>query len=146
MSLFETLKADSLAARKARNEVDSSLLITLLGEAGAPGKNDGNRMSTDAEVLKVIQKFLNGVDEMLAVRPDDARYQRERVILAAYLPTRLEGVKLDEAIARAIRESGLESPTAKDLGAIMKKLAELFPGAYDGKNASAKIRTSLSSM
>ena len=52
MTLFSQIKADQLAARKAKDGLKATLLTTLIGELTAIGKNDGNREVTDAEVSR----------------------------------------------------------------------------------------------
>ena len=49
--LINQIKSDALEARKARQTNTATLLTTLYSEASMVGKNDGNRESTDAEVL-----------------------------------------------------------------------------------------------
>ena len=140
MSLITTLKHDSLVARKARDAQAASILTTLLGEAQMPGKNDGNRDSTDEEVAAVIKKFLKGVNETLVLRAGDARLLREKAILEAYLPATLDDAALRSAIGVVIEESGIVSPTARDMGALMKALQARYPGQIDGKAASVVLR------
>lgn len=140
MNLLAQIKNDALTARKNRDEVASSLLVTLLGEASLAGKNAGNRESTDEEVLKTVQKFMKGVDETLVVRPSDARYLRERELLEHYLPKQLVGEDLDKAIEQAFRHANIAVPSPKDMGLVMKAMNQLYPGAFDGKVVSQKIR------
>lgn len=140
MSLIERIKADALAARKARDVLRSSLLITLTGEAERVGKDKGNRAPTDQEVTEVIVKFNKGLGEVLAVRPTDAQALAERAVLETYLPSRLTGDALVTAVKLAILQLGLPTVTGKDVGLIMKTLAATHPNAYDGKEASEIVR------
>lgn len=141
MSLIEKIKADALAARKARETVTAQSLITLIGEAERVGKDAGNRAPTDAEVTAVLQKFVKNLSEVIKARPGDAAAVREQALLQAYLPTRLEGEALMAAIQAAAKSAGLTTITNKDVGTVMKALAAAHPGAYDGAAASATIRS-----
>lgn len=143
MSLISTLKNDSLVVRKARDAEAASILTTLLGEAQMPGKNDGNRDSTDEEVSAVIKKFLKGVNDTLALRPGDSRLLREKALLESYLPATLDDSALRSAIGVVIEESGIVSPTARDMGTLMKALQARHPGQIDGKAASVVLREML---
>jgi uncharacterized protein YqeY len=144
VALLERIKTDSLTARKARNSRESTLLITLIGEAESVGKNAGNRPSTDEETLAVVQKFVKNLNEVLRVRPGDDQATFEQAILARYLPTQLTGAALSQAIEAVIAEAGLTTVTGKDLGVIMKGLKTAHAGAYDGAEANTLIRARVS--
>jgi uncharacterized protein YqeY len=152
MSLLQTIKAKQLAARKARDQIEISLLTTLIGEASMPGKNDGNRESTDAEVVAVIKKFRKNAEETLkalnlkgAIASDvetlsSANHvMQEIIILDTLLPTQLTKEQLTIVLQQFIAE--LPDKNAKSaFGAIMKKLKEEHEGLYDGSMASVLIK------
>ena len=56
MSLLHTLRQDALAARKARDAIAASLLVTLVSEAEMTGFNDGKRESSDVEVMATMKQ------------------------------------------------------------------------------------------
>lgn len=141
MSLIEQIKADCLIARKARATVKASSLITFIGEAERIGKDAGNRAPTDAEVTSLLQKFVKNLGEVRKVRPDDQAAAVEQALLEGYLPSRLTGVALRQAVETAVQAAGLDSVTGKDIGTVMKALAVAHPNAYDGAEASALIRS-----
>ncbi len=132
MTLMQQIKADQLQARKDRNSEKSSLLTTLIGEAAMIGKNDGNRESTDAEVVGVIRKFLKNVQENkdIASKWSDqiaiARLDVESEILSVYLPTQMTAEQIKIALLGREKNKGL----------LMKHLKENFAGRYDGKLAA----------
>lgn len=134
MTLLTQIKSDQLAARKARNLEKSSLLTTLIGEASMIGKNDGNRDSTDAEVIGVIRKFLKGVKENLDIVGDHNTavcdiLNAEEEILSSYLPKQMT----EEQIKAALEGQ------AKNKGLLMKYLKDNFAGQYDGKLAAQVV-------
>jgi uncharacterized protein YqeY len=135
MSLLETIKNDSLKARRANDLVAKNLLVTLLSEAEMVGKNDGNRETTDAEVTVVIRKFLKNINETLAFGVvSDHRLlilQTERNLLSAYIPEELSSDELNAAIAEI--GGGL---TIKDTGRVMGILNTKFPGRVNGRAVS----------
>lgn len=65
--LIVKIKHDQLVARKNRDQIESTLLTTLIGEADMVGKNNGNRDPFDEEVISVVKKFLKGVNETIAI-------------------------------------------------------------------------------
>lgn len=140
-SLLARIKEDALTARKARDAVASSLLITLGSEASMAGVNDGKRESTDTEVLATVRKFLKGNAELLAVRGEDEIALREKLILESYLPKQMSEEELRAAILAIASELGIETITGKDTGAIMKALTAKYAGQYAGGQASALVKS-----
>jgi uncharacterized protein YqeY len=139
MTLLQEIKADQLTARKNRDTIRATVLTTLIGEASAIGKNDGNRISTDEEVSAVIRKFIKNIDESLQAlstqNVPNAReaLKQERIILSAYLPQQLTETAL-VAIIQQIIDNG-----AAKIGDIMKPLNAEHKGLFDGKMAKAII-------
>lgn len=129
--LIDTIKADMITAKKAGQKSKDSLLNTLYAEAVAIGKNAGNRPTTDIEVVKVIKKFINGLEETLKVLPLTKQdpFLEEIDILSAYLPRQLTREQLEDIIS-------VKHTEGKNLGEIMKYLKETHDGLYDGKVAS----------
>lgn len=138
MTLFEQIKADQLTARKAHNGLAASLLTTLIGEAAAVGKNNGNREVTDTEVTALIKKFIKGMDETLTYLDKSdgdnldacATVKTEHAILSAYLPKQMDEATLTEVLCELVTNVG------PDLGKLMAALKAQYAGQYDGKMAS----------
>lgn len=144
--LLLQLQNDSLTARKARESDKALLLITLFSEAARIGKDDGNRETTDDEVLKVIRKFLKGVQETLDVLPAEkvearAMAEFEKTILESYLPKMATEQELKAVIDATV--AGLETKSPKQMGIVMKALKDKFAGAYDGNLASQLVKSAL---
>lgn len=140
MSLLQTIKTAQLEARKSRNSVKARVLTTLIGEAEMVGKNDGNRESTDAEVMAVIKKFVKNLDETIRVAGDyrdgdrvDAAWA-EKTVLQAFLPKQLSEDELRVTMQELIMQNGLSGPKA--MGVLMKELKAGYEGLYDGASAS----------
>lgn len=140
MSLYQKIKSDQLQARKARDSVAISLLTTLMGEAAMPGKNDGNRESTDAEVTATIKKFIKNIDSLPSAAVTDAS-KAERLILEGYLPRQLSEAELKETISTVVALGSMSGPMK--MGDIMKILKETLDGQYDGAMASRLIKEAL---
>lgn len=157
MSLLTDIKAASLQARKDKNSVVTSLLTTLIGEANAIGKNNGNRETTDAEVITIIKKFVSNATETKSLIHNAAFNAHESLnnldhqqldaltkeidILNSFLPTQLTHEQLDRTICDLVVLTGATS--IKDMGKIMKALKEQHEGTYDGAKASALIKEKL---
>lgn len=133
MSLIDQIKTQQLEARKNSSE-SASLLTTLLSEAVNIGKNNGNRETTDAEVVAVVKKFIKNIDETvsaLTTRNQDAsKFLNEKAVLETFLPKQLTENELTE-IAK----------TKNGMPDFMKFLKENHNGQYDGKLASTVAKT-----
>lgn len=142
--LIATLKENALAARVARDTVRATLLVTLCAEAAQVGKNNGNRDSTDEEVLTTIRKFLKNNSEAQAVVKDAARLdllKEEAAILASYLPKMADEAEVRAYIAELV--STLPEKSPKAMGAIMGKLKAKFGANYDATKGSAWVKEAL---
>ena len=145
MTILEQIKADSLEARKKKDTIEANLLTTLYSEALMVGKNKGNRLPTEEEVISTIQKFLKNVMETKSVliKNDSAtlalfKIDSEISVLSRYLPVPFSDDELSSAI-KIIIDAG-----NTNVGAIMKALKEQYGGRYDGKKASELAKTLLS--
>jgi uncharacterized protein YqeY len=154
MSLLQTIKTAQLQARKERLTTTAGLLTTLVGEATAVGKNNGNRETTDAEVVAVIKKFVNNITETIAVleaQPESTarndaigKAKTELYVLNFYLPKQLSEDELRAAVDAVIASSGASS--IKDMGRVMQSLKDAHGGTYDGGAASKIVRERLSQL
>lgn len=137
MSLLQQVKNDQLAARKNKQKVEASVLTTLIGEASVIGKNDGNRESTDAEVIAVVKKFIKGIDESLSYSASE-QLVTEKTVLEKYLPTELSHDKLTSLVIDYISAN-----KELNMGQVMKYFKESYPGQYDGKVLSTVVKQHL---
>lgn len=140
--LLETINQDRNEARKMKYTATATLLTTLYSEAQMVGKNDGNRETTDTEVVAVIKKFLKNLEETMNNLPEtDERYaiaQTEHATLLHYLPQQLTEEELREVIEDLIQTNDVTS--MKDMGFVMTELKAYYDGQYDGKTASQIVR------
>jgi uncharacterized protein YqeY len=159
--LLKQIQDAALSARRARDTVRATLLVTVFAEAGRIGKDAGNRESTDDEVLKTLKKFVTGVDETMAqleqlvinatdVQRDQAVLTRdtrsaqlalERSILAKFLPAPTSTEDLMAFIEEKV--ALLPEKTPKQMGALMKSLKERFGVNYDAALASNLVKAAL---
>lgn len=141
MSLYADISAASLAARKTKSPM-ASALVTLKAECARIGKDAGGRDPTDDECVKVIRKFLAGVNESLpkaeGARLDLLRLEQE--MYQDFLPQPLEGAALAEAVKQAAADAGV-TIEARSTGAIKALLNERFPGRVDGRALADTIKS-----
>jgi uncharacterized protein YqeY len=141
MTLFETIKADQLAARKAHMNERAALLTTLIGEASMIGKNNGNRETTDAEVIKVVESFVKNLNANLQIFTKGSVHHsntaNEKEILEKYLPQKYTEDELTLIIAGYVLTFGC------DMGKIMTGLKKDHVGNYDGALASKLVKKAI---
>ena len=139
MSLLQTIKSDSLAARKSRNTAAATALTTLMGELETFGKNAGREV-TDADVVAFIKKTIKNLDETIRVASAHGnhttaeRLNDELKLFEKYLPKQLSGDELEDLIDTLIA-GGLTS-----VGDVMKALKTNHNGTYDGGTASMILK------
>lgn len=157
MNLLETIKADSITARKERQPY-ASFLVTLYSEAAMVGKN-ANRESLDEEVLKVVEKFAKNAQEIitqynksLSVGADPHNISGihgyinqatlEQNLCKQYLPQQLSETELSQALD--VIMMAFTSVSMKDMGSIMGELKREYPNCFDGSVASKLIKEKIS--
>lgn len=156
-TLLQRIRDDSLAARKAAHQARddntktlegnrASFLITLGAEAARKGKDDGNRESTDAEVISTVKKFIDNANLTLTAlgntSPDQrARVEAEVAILKGYMPAQADPEAVKAAIAEIV--AGLPEKSPKQMGVVMGQLTSRFGAAFDKGVASAQVREAL---
>ena len=136
MSLLDQIRADLIAARKARADSTKIMLLnTLVGEAERVGKDAGNRDTTDAETIAIIKKFAKNAEltksGLEKFGRDAGSIQHEIAILATYLPAALPVEEIESVVMEIV--DGLDDPKAKNaVGVVNKALKERFGEAFDG--------------
>ena len=140
MTLLQQIKADQLICRRAGVTADKDTLTTLYSEAAMIGKDDGNRETTDKEVVEVVIKFIKNINDTLKVCPANKRLRlkAEKELISRYLPQQLSEDELKALIRGLVEAKSLNLP--KDMGIVMKHLKEHYSGQYDGKTASDIVR------
>jgi len=139
--LLEKIMSAALVARKEKDIIVRDLLVTVIGEAGMVGKSDGNRQTTDAEVLQVLKKFEKGMLE------------NEKIFLERQMPIQLwnVGIELDiirkfmpqkltdEQVTIDIREFILNNALVieqKSMGPLTKGMKAKYGDQFDGQQVS----------
>ena len=143
MSLIQEIKQHHLVCRKHRYLVKSRILGTLIGEAEMIGKNDGNRETTDAEVIAIIKKFIKNIDESIKVCQDvnSEWYDEiceEKDTISDYLPKQLNEQELTDVINQLI--SGWPISISFGIGNLLSRLKLKYNGCYDGAMAAKLVK------
>ena len=152
--LIEKIREDMMTAKKARNKLASDLLSTLYAEAIAVGRKTENRLPTDSEVIATVKKFIGNASETLTNVAGKTGYETvtentkaEIEILNGYVPTQLTEGQLRNIVSAMVEAyAAINGGTAPVMGICMANLKNLYSGQYEGKLASAVVKSVLSSV
>lgn len=143
--IIEQLKKDKLTAMKARERDRLTFITTLYSEIMMVGKSNGNRETTETEAINVIQKFVKGAEETIAIGEkvgrDISKSKMELEILAQYMPKQMTDAEIKAAVDKII--AVLPEKTLKAMGIVMAQLKIRYSGQYDGKAASVIVKAAL---
>jgi uncharacterized protein YqeY len=148
-TLLETLQKDQLTARKAKDAISASLLTVLYSEAVNVGKNQGNRLTTDDEVIAVIKKMVKSSEQNIEIYTKAKKQealvltQKELIILSKYLP---KAPSMDEVKSRVdeIIKSNNWAKESATMGKVMKELKVQYGSTLDGAATSKLLKELLS--
>jgi len=140
MNLLEQIKNDILMARKNKDSRLTTFLSTLYAESEKVGKDSGNRLSTDEEVIKTIKKFVKGCEETLKVSTENSQAKFELQILNEYLPKSASKEELEFFIKEKVQEG------IKTFPLLIKATKEKFGTSFDGGLTSGIIKEQLNGL
>ena len=113
-----------IAMREKRNDM-RDLLRVVMGEFNREGKE-----ISDDRALAIIKKMRDNAVEL--------KNDREVTILDLFLPSQMDELELKRVLMNHIMN--LNSPSMKDMGAVMGWLKTNHGGTYDGKMAGGLVR------
>lgn len=119
---------------KEAKQVYSGILNALLNKA----KDLRVEELTDEQSNEVIVKMSKQLEESIETCPKDRvdileKLQFEKNILMEYMPKQMTEAEITEVIKQVLTEIGIDTPTNKDKGKIMKVLMPKVKGKADGK-------------
>ena len=120
-------------AMRSKDTVSLKVLKVVKGEVQTLEKRSGNDL-TDAEVVKVINKLINSIQESKGP-------QEEIDVLTPLVPSKLTDDELRNEITSFIEKNNLSG--IKEMKTVMHYLNEFYAGRYDGKVASGIIKENL---
>ena len=139
------IRGEMMAAMKARDKERKAVLSSLL-TALKNFQIDKREDITDAEGDQIILKLIKQTKETLEMTPADRtdiieECNRRLTVLEAYTPKMMGEDEIKAIIEGVLSELGIESPTGKDKGNIMKHLMPKVKGKADGKLVNDLVST-----
>ena len=137
MSKADEVRKAMVAAMKAKDKErkDSlSMLLSALKNKAIDKRED----LTEAEENEVVLKEIKQTKETLELAPADrtdiiqeCKYRIE--VLSQFAPKMMTEEEIEATIAGVLSDLGIENPTKKEKGKIMKTLMPMVKGKADGK-------------
>ena len=141
MAIADQIRTDVTAAMKAGDRDRVGALRLVLSELQKAAKEGGG---DEQAVLRRERKRRRESEAAYreAGRTDLAEAEAfEAGVIEAYLPAELGDAELDALVARAISETGAESP--RDMGKAIKHVMAAAGGRADGRTVSTKVKRAL---
>ena len=146
MSKIDEVRADMVKAMKAKDK-DTKETLSMLLAALKNKAIDKREDLTPEEETQVILKEIKQTKETLDMTPADRteiieECNKRLAVLEQYAPKMMDEAEIKEVVASVLAEMGLDAPTAKDKGKIMKNLMPKVKGKADGKQKSTRLNSS----
>ncbi len=150
MTILERVSADTVTAMKAKDQPRVEALRMLKSELKKK-EIDKRSPLDEAEEMKVVESLAkqrrDSIEQFANAGRAElvAKEQAELAILTAFLPAAASDEEILAAVSKAASDLG--SPTAKDIGAVMKAALGALKGTgrtVDGKKVSDAVKARLS--
>ena len=148
MSKIDEVRSAMMAAMKAkdkeRKDALSALLTALKNKA-----IDKRADLTEEEETQVILKEIKQLKETIEMTPADrtdilTECNSRLAVLEEYAPKMMDEAEIKAVVSEVLTSLGLDAPTAKEKGKIMKELMPKVKGKADGKLVSEVFASFLS--
>lgn len=137
MSRIDTVRSDMVAAMKAgeKEKKDAlSVLLSALKNKAIDKRADLTKEEEDAVVLKEIKQIKETLELTPADRTELINQCNTRIaIMENYAPKMMTEDEIRNVIQSVLDALGIDAPTGKDKGRIMKDLMPKVKGQADGK-------------
>ena len=148
MSKIEEVRSEMVAAMKAGDKETKeslSLLLSALKNKAIDKRED----LTEEEETQVILKEIKQTKETLELAPEDRtdiinECHNRIAVLEKFAPQMMSEDEIKTIISTVLSDLGLDTPTPKDKGKIMKELMPKVKGKADGKLVNELLMTYLS--
>lgn len=143
MSKIEEVRKDMVTAMKAgekERKATLSALLTALKNKAIDKRADLTEEEEVQVILKEIKQTKETLDTTPADRTDIIEECTKRLsVLEEYAPKMMDTEEIKAVIQEVLSALGIDAPTAKDKGRIMKELMPKVKGKADGKLVSELV-------
>ena len=137
MSKIDQVRAAMVEAMKAKDK-ERKYSLSMLLSALKNAQIDKREELTEAEENAVVKKEIKQTQETYDLAPADRQDIRDEAaariaVYKEFAPEDMSVEQIREVIGQVLAKLGIETPSPKDKGAIMKVLMPLVKGKADGK-------------
>lgn len=137
MSKTDEVRKAMVEAMKAKDK-DTKDTLSLLLSALKNKAIDKRAELTEEEEIQVVLKEIKQTKETMELAPADRldiieECKKRIAILENYAPKMMDADEIKAIIAGVLADLGIDAPTGKDKGKIMKELMPKVKGKADGK-------------
>lgn len=137
MTKVDIVRAEMVKAMKAGEKERKSalsMLLSALKNATIDKRSDLTEEEADVVIRKEIKQTQETLDTTPADRLDIIEECRFRIaVYEEFVPQMMDADAITAVIKETLAELGIEAPTARDKGRIMKVLMPKVKGKADGK-------------
>ena len=137
MSKLEQVRSEMIAAMKSGDKERKSALSMLMGalkNATIDKREDLTDEESDVVIRKEIKQTQETLDTTPAERTEIIEECKFRIaVYEEFVPKMMEADAIEAVIKETLAELGIDAPTVKDKGKIMKVLMPKVKGKADGK-------------
>ncbi len=136
MSMIDKVRAEMVTAMK-NHDKDRKESLSMLLSALKNKAIDKREDLTEAEEFEVVKKELKQTKETMEVAPADRtdiidQCKARIAVLSEFAPEEMSEEEIRKTIADVIVSLGIENPSARDKGKVMKELMPKVKGRADG--------------
>ena len=147
MSKIDEVRSAMMAAMKAKDKERKdalSALLTALKDKAIDKRADLTEEEETQVILKEIKQLKETIEMTPADRTDILTECNSRLaVLEEYAPKMMDEAEIKAVVSEVLTSLGLDAPTAKEKGKIMKELMPKVKGKADGKLVSEVVASFL---
>ena len=143
MTKTELIKEKMIEALKAHDKETKeslSMLLQALQKAAKEKREELTEAEENAIILKEIKQAQETIESCPVERTDIMGFMLTRINLyEQFAPRQMNKDAIREIVNEVINELGIDNPTKKDKGKIMKNLMPKVKGQADGKDVNTVV-------
>jgi len=147
MTKTELIKNEMIKALKAHDKETKeslSMLLQALQKAAKDKRTELTEAEENAVILKEIKQVQETIESCPVERTDIMGFMLTRKNLyEQFAPKQMNKDEIRKTVNKVVNELGIDNPTKKDKGKIMKNLMPKIKGQADGKDVNTVVDSML---
>lgn len=148
MSMIDVIRKEMMTAMKNKDKERKeslSMLLSALKNAQIDKREDLTEAEENTIIAKEIKQTKETMDNCPADRTDIIDECKARLaVLEEFAPEQMSEEQIEAEINAVLAELGIDAPTMKDKGKVMKNLMPRVKGKADGKLVNQLVGAKLS--